>query len=300
MHTLGDVLETAARELRDLDEEMREDHTRALAKARELLSVIQQRSPAEVALAAHRQEPVSEETQARVHGVLARLHTGMPFAYATGMAAFRHLELAVDQRVLIPRPETELLVDHVLRLRAGAIGGVVADVGTGSGAIALALAQEGHFARVIATDVSVDALTVARHNAERLASQLRTPVEFRLGSDLEPVSDLKLSVLVSNPPYIAQEEAAALPDAVRDWEPALALFADDGGMARYRALLEGAPAVLEQGGWVVLELDSTRAARTAQLAAQVGEYTAISVHNDLTGRPRILLAQRRSSDQNAP
>ncbi len=299
-HTLGDVLELTARALRDLDEEMRPDHARALAKARELLSVIQQRSPSAVALAAYQQEPVSEETYARVRDILARLQTGMPFAYATGFAAFRHLELAVDQRVLIPRPETELLVDHVLRLRAGTLGGVVADIGTGSGAIALALAQEGHFARVIATDVSADALTVARHNAERLASQLHTPVEFRLGSDLEPVSELTLSVLVSNPPYIAPDEAAALPAAVRDWEPSLALYAEQGGMARYRALLEGAPAVLEEGGWVVLELDSTRAEHTAHLAAQLGLYTAISVHNDLTGRPRILLAQRRSSDQNAP
>jgi release factor glutamine methyltransferase len=270
-----------------------------MGKARELLSVVQQRSPSAVALAAHQHEQVTEETETRVRDVLARLTAGMPFAYATGFAAFRHLELAVDQRVLIPRPETELLIDHVLRLRAGVTGGVVVDVGTGSGAIALSLAHEASFARVVATDISAHALAVARANAERLAAVLRTPVEFRLGSDLEPVGDLKVAVLVSNPPYIASHEASALPAAVRDWEPALALYAEQGGMARYRALLEGAPTILEDNGWVVLELDSTRADQTAELAAETGAYGAISVHNDLTGRPRILLAQRRSSDRNA-
>jgi release factor glutamine methyltransferase len=220
----------------------------------------------------------------------------MPFAYATGFAAFRHFELAVDQRVLIPRPETELLVDHVLRLRAGVAGGIAVDVGTGSGAIALSLAHEANFARVIATDISTDALDVARHNAQLLRAQLRTPVEFRLGPDLAPVQELKLAVLVSNPPYIAHHESDALPAAVRDWEPSIALFAEEGGMARYRALLQGAPDVLEGGGWLVLELDSTRARETAALAAQVGAYTDISVHSDLTGRPRILVAQRRRDD----
>ncbi len=303
MRTLAELLESTAHTLRALDhvldDNMRTDLARARAKARELFAVVQQRSVSAVALAAYQQEHVSEETETRVREIVARLQTGMPFAYATGLAAFRHLELAVDPRVLIPRPETELLLDHVLSLRAGVSGGLVADIGTGSGAIALSLAQEASFARVIATDISHDALTVARENAERVAAQLRTPVEFRLGADLAPLEGMTLAMLVSNPPYIAPQESAALPAAVRDWEPALALYADEGGMARYRALLEGAPEVLEDGGWIVLELDSTRAEQTAQLAAQTGAYTGISVYNDLTGRPRILVAQRRRGKPNA-
>src|SRR5678815_376427 len=127
---------------------------------------------------------------------------GAPFAYAVGRAAFRHLTLAVDPRVLIPRQETEVLVDLVLEAEDGGRGTVV-DVGTGSGAIALALATEGRFDRVIATDVSRDALAVAEANAVFLRDDLRAPVDFLHGSRLAPVRDLRVRTVVSNPPYIA-------------------------------------------------------------------------------------------------
>src|SRR6185437_10594353 len=140
-----------------------------------------------------------------------------PFAYAVRRASFRHLTLDVDERVLIPRPETEGLVEQVLQL-SGGMGGTAVDIGTGSGAIALSLASEGIFDRVVATDVSLDALAVARLNASRLAGALRAPVEFRHGSLLAPITDLRAAVIVSNPPYIAYHEAAELPAGVRDWE----------------------------------------------------------------------------------
>lgn len=221
-----------------------------------------------------------------------RLKRGAPFAYAVGRATFRHLTLDVNERVLIPRPETELLVDEILRLCGGG-SGIAIDIGTGSGAIALSLASEGHFDQIIATDVSLDALTVARRNATALAGALRTPVEFRHGSLLAPVGDVRAAVVVSNPPYIAFEEAAELPGSVRDWEPALALLSGENGMAATAGILRDAAAVLEPGGVLALEVDTRRAVLVAELAAVDGRYEDIAVRLDLTGRERFVIARRR-------
>ena len=234
--------------------------------------------------------PAHAELCERAHRAAERLAAGAPFAYAVGRAAFRHLTLAVDERVLIPRPETELLVDEVLR-RAG-VGGTVVDVGTGSGAIALALATEGRFDRVIATDVSLDALAVARANAAAHAAALRAPVEFRHGSLLAPLAGERAQVVVSNPPYIAFAEAGELPTAVRDWEPALALFSGATGLDATATLVGEAGSVLESGGLLALEVDSRRAGRTAAIVAGCGAYGDVEVRRDLTGRERFVIARR--------
>jgi release factor glutamine methyltransferase len=232
---------------------------------------------------------LAEEAHA-IERALHRRLRGEPLAYAVGTAPFRELLLQVDARVLIPRPETEVVVGEALRLTADHPGGIAVDIGTGSGAIALALATEGHFDRVVATDVSLDALEVAAVNAKAVLGDAGTPIEFRVGADLAPLKALRARVIVSNPPYIAYDEAEALPRSVRDWEPPLALFAADGGMARYRALLEGGRDVLEPGGWMVLELDARRGQETATIAAQVG-YEAVTVKQDYAGRDRVLLAR---------
>jgi len=200
---------------------------------------------------------------------------GAPLAYATRVAYFRCLELFVDERVLIPRPETEHLVELVLR-ETGRAGGTVADIGTGSGAVALALANEGNYEAVVATDVSEDALAVA----------------FRRGVGVAPLLGSHVDVLVSNPPYIALEEAAELPRSVRDWEPVEALFSSGGGLAVTAALVRQAPAVLRPGGLLALECDSRRASRVAALVEEVGAYTAVRIEPDLTGRNRFVLARR--------
>ncbi len=262
--------------------------------ARTLIAAVLDRSWSALRLAEREHSTLSSIDVERVRDAARRLRTGMPLAYAAGTAAFRHLVLHVDDRVLIPRPETEIVVDHALRLMQGVSGGLAVDVGTGSGAIALALAQEGAFERVIGTDISADALAVARLNGERVASALRTPVEWRLGADLTPVHGLAVRLIVSNPPYIAFSEASALPSSVRDWEPPTALFAADNGMARYAELLRGAPSLLEPGGWIVLECDSMRAGETAALAERLGAYERVRVYDDLTGRARVLVAQRRT------
>jgi release factor glutamine methyltransferase len=260
----------------------------------EVLSALLLVGPAVVRERAHAGVASNDALLTRAREVASRLERGMPLAYATGTAAFRHLELLVDARVLIPRPETEIVVEHALRVCADRPGGVAVDIGTGSGAIALSLASEGHFDRVIATDVSRDALDVARANAERLSGVLRCPVEFRLGGDLAPVAGERVRLLVSNPPYIAHAEADALPAAVRDWEPVTALFAADEGMARYAAIVAGAPGVLEDGGWVVLECDARRAGRVAGLFDLPSNWEAVSVQQDLAARHRVCVARFRS------
>ncbi|HEX6314597.1 MAG TPA: peptide chain release factor N(5)-glutamine methyltransferase [Gemmatimonadaceae bacterium] len=219
--------------------------------------------------------------------VAHRRARGMPFAYAVGRAAFRHLMLRVNESVLIPRQETEVLVDLVLATRRS---GVVADVGTGSGALALALAAEGDFARVIATDVAADALAIARENAESLRPALKAPVDFRSGDLLAPLAGERLDVLVSNPPYIAYDEAPLLPRSVRDWEPAQALFSGSHGLSASRRIIQGGASLLCRGGLLALEVDSRRALQVAELVATNGAYRSIEVHQDLMGRDRFVLA----------
>lgn len=240
--------------------------------------------------------PPADEAVAHVRRVAARRAAGEPLAYCVGTAAFRHLELQVDPRVLIPRPETERVVEVALACVASRPGGVAVDIGTGSGAIALSLATEGRFDQVVATDVSADALAVARANAARVAARLAAghpmaPVVFKEGPTWVPLAGVQARVIVSNPPYIAYDEAKALPPSVRDWEPATALFAADGGMACLAALLAGAAAHLEPEGWLVLELDATRAAVTAALARDAG-LVAVEVLRDWSDRDRVLRAQR--------
>jgi len=216
---------------------------------------------------------------------------GAPFAYAVGRAAFRHLTLAVDERVLIPRQETELLIDLVLKAEKGGRGTVI-DVGTGSGAIALALATEGNFDRVIGTDVSRDALDVAERNAAFLRDELAAPVELVHGSLLAPVARVRAEVVVSNPPYIAFAELEELPPSVRDWEPPLALASGDGGLSATRTIIRDAVPILVSGGLLALEVDTRRASLVAEAVATNGAYTDVAVHLDLTGRERFVLARR--------
>jgi release factor glutamine methyltransferase len=221
---------------------------------------------------------------------------GAPLAYAVGRAPFRHLTLDVDERVLIPRPETEQLVDLVLSEMSNTLGGVAIDVGTGSGAIAIALATEGRFSRVYATDISRDAIDVARHNAKLCANFLRAPVDVLHGSLLGPLLDIRARVVVSNPPYIALAEAAALPASVRDWEPAVALFGGTDGMATTAQLVREAADVLAPGGLLAMEVDMRRASLAAELVLRERRFRSVRIELDLTGRERFVLARRQEKD----
>ena len=228
----------------------------------------------------------------RAAGMLAR---GAPFAYAVGTACFRHLNLVVDERVLIPRPETEVLVGEILErmeAKSDSSWGTAADIGTGSGAIALSLAAEGKFDRVIATDASLDALEIAKENASRSAAALNAPVEFRHGSLLAPITDEKVSVIVSNPPYVAFSEADALPSSVRDWEPPIALFTGHDGMRATAEIVRNGARRLTRGGLLALEVDERRASLVAELMMGHGAYTNVGVRLDLAGRERFVFGSR--------
>lgn len=281
------LIDTIARDFAEsamLDDETRRDAGR---EARLLAAAVLDLAPG--VLARRLDDPWSHADLERVRLAALRRVRGEPLAYSVGTAAFRNLVLRVDSRVLIPRPETEIVVDTALSLVRDCPGGIAVDIGTGSGAIALSLASEGRFARVIATDVSSDALQVARDNATRLSAEC-APVEFRIGSDLAPLAGLSARVIVSNPPYIAYAEAEQLPRSVRDWEPATALYAADNGMARYDAMLRGAALHLESTGWIVCEVDSRRAQLTLALATSFG-FDSTQLLRDLTGRERVLVAR---------
>ena len=265
----------------------------ALREARELLAAVHDMPRHWPTL--EQATPVSADEWGRALHAAERRASGAPLQYAAGRASFRYLTLDVDERVLIPRPETELLIDIVLDALRDEPGGIAVDVGTGSGAIALALANEARFDRVIGTDVSLDALAVARANATRCAKVLRASVELRAGSLLGPVPERPLRAVVSNPPYIAWEERDALPASVRDWEPTVALFSGSDGMAATARLVREAARSLGARGLLAIEVDMRRASLVAELVATAGAYTEVRVQLDLTGRERFVVARRREA-----
>ena len=204
-----------------------------------------------------------------------------PVAYILGTKGFRRLDLAVDRRVLIPRPETEHLVDAALGIPHGAR---VVDVGTGSGAVALALKDERPDLAVLGTDADPDALDVARANARRLAID----VDLRHGDLLEPVEG-PIDAVLSNPPYVAESERAALPPDVARYEPGLALFAGADGLDVIRRLV---PDAVQRGARLVaLEIGSTQAAAVRSLMADAGLHS-IEVLPDLAGHDRVVVGSR--------
>jgi release factor glutamine methyltransferase len=214
-----------------------------------------------------------------------------PLQYIDGTAAFRDLVLRVDARVLIPRPETERLVQAVLDWAEGRDRLSALDLGTGSGAIALALASEGRFARVVGVELSPAALELARENARETVPD--APVELRQGSLYEPVAGERFHVVVSNPPYVGEEERAALDPEVRDWEPAAALFAGEGGLDVLRPLVAGAAAHLEPGGLLAMEIGAGQGDAVRALVNATGAFGEPRVAADLAGRDRIVTAERR-------
>ena len=284
--TVSDALRDAARRLATVTNVPRSD-------AEELLSRLLGTGRGDLrGLGARALAPGERE---RLEQWLLRRLAGEPVQYVTGRAAFRDIDLAVDRRVLIPRPETEGLVEAVLEALAEARERwpqpAVLDLGTGSGAIALAIAHEWPSAAVTATDALADALDVARANAASL--RLTHRVTFAAGEWFEAVgSDERFEVIVSNPPYIARSEAAALPADVREWEPHAALFAEGEGLADVRAIVEDAPRHLVAGGLLALELSDSHAREVVAWLEGAHDWSDVELREDLAGRPRVLLARR--------
>ena len=238
-------------------------------------------------LFAHASDAVSPTDAARFDALVQRRVCGEPVAYLTGSRGFWTLDLAVTPATLIPRPETELLVEQALARIPADTAVRVADLGTGSGAVALALAKERPLAQLVATDASCDALDVARGNAQRNAL---VNVEFRHGDWLTPLLGERFDVIVSNPPYIADHDPHLDQGDLR-FEPALALSCGVDGLDAIRMIAIAAPAHLRAGGWLLLEhgLDQGPAVRT--LLRDAGFYGVKTVR-DLEARDRVTLGQR--------
>lgn len=215
-----------------------------------------------------------------------------PMAYITGSRGFWSLELKTDPRALIPRPDTETLIEAALKRVEPSSQATIVDVGTGTGAIALALASEREHVRVLATDISPDALELAKENAAALSLDER--VSFAQGDLLEGLGDFlppKVEMIVSNPPYIGEGERDELMADVRDYEPALALFAPEDGFAILRALAHQAYDRLAIGGHLLCEIGYKQGPQTQAHFEAVG-FKEVQIIKDLNGHDRVVVGTR--------
>jgi len=222
---------------------------------------------------------------------------GKPIAYLTGRKEFFALDFEVTPEVLIPRPETEVLVERVIRLARQSAGRIhsILDVGTGSGCIAISLARHLSDAAVFASDISPGALDVARRNAQRHGVLER--IEFRAGDLFEPWgAELRFDVIVSNPPYVAEADAARLPATVREFEPNLALLAGPDGLAVVRRLIAGAPQHLRPGGDLLAEVAFNQAAAVQGLLDGT-VWNGIVTYRDALGHERVVHARCAAAEQ---
>ena len=244
-----------------------------------LLHLMQQPAHARAWLITHDGDMLNAEQQARWGQLCALRQQGTPVAYLTGSKEFYGLNLAVDSRVLDPRPDTETLVDWALELMPEGQPVRVVDLGTGSGAIALALQSQRPSARVIAVDASADALAVARSNAARL----QLPVQFAHGSWLEPLNGQEpVDLIVSNPPYIRADDPHL---AALTHEPLSALASGADGLEDIRSIIEQAPAHLKGGGWLLFEHGWDQAEDVARLMRAAG-FGQVQHRHDLAGIAR--------------
>jgi release factor glutamine methyltransferase len=237
-------------------------------------------------------EPVTVRMVAHLDAMLARYRNGEPLAYVLGRWSFRHLDLAIDRRVLIPRPETEVVAGVAVDLaRALPEPIVVADLGTGSGAIGLALADElpTDGVTVWLTDVSDDAIDLARANLAGIGRRAAN-VRIATGSWFDALpADVTLDLAVANPPYVA-DGADDLDESVRRWEPHGALFAGPDGLRDIRTIVDAAPGRIRDGGWLVLEIGADQGAAVERLLLDA-DYADVSIRPDLTGRDRIAVGR---------
>ena len=273
VHTVADCLRLAAGALSARSESPRLDAELLLGKVLGL-----SRSSLIVAGS----EPLAADRRGAFEDLLAQRARGVPVAYLVGQREFWSLALKVTPAVLVPRPETELLVELALERLAATPGASVLDLGTGSGAIALAIASERPRAQVTGVDLSPAALAVAMHNAAALGLP---HIEWRMGSWFEPVPRARFDVIVSNPPYVAADDAAL---ALLAAEPTLALVPGPTGLEALSAIIEQAAAHLAPDGWLLLEHGSTQADAVVRRLARHA-FQHIRSHADPAGNPRVTL-----------
>ena len=217
-----------------------------------------------------------------------------PVAYIVGRKNFWTFSLEVNKDVLIPRPDTEVIVEEILNIAKKTVSTriKILDIGTGSGAIAIALACEIPHASVMATDISLTALDVARRNACSLGIQ--NQIDFRQGDLLEPVKGV-FDIIASNPPYIGAQEYEKLPKGVRAFEPREALLAGKSGLEFYEKLIYQAEGYLEKNGWLLLEIGARQEKDVRRIMETSGFYNNIEIRRDYAGLPRVIKARRKVS-----
>lgn len=282
--TIGDAISWGASTLDESDEigpHTRED---ALFLLRHVLKI----SRAEVHTSDER--PLTALQTKEFNALIRQRARGLPIQYITGLQEFYGLSFHVTPAVLIPRPETEHLVEATIARLQSQPSPRIADVGTGSGAIAVALAHALPNAQVTALDISPDALTVARQNATRNGVAER--IRFVESDSLAAVADEAFDAIVSNPPYIAQHERKSLPTEVRDYEPALALFAGPTGLEFYSHLIPAAEAQLATGGCLLMEIGHGQRDKVFSLLRHQ-DWKEIEFIQDLQNIPRVAVVQKR-------
>jgi release factor glutamine methyltransferase len=236
--------------------------------------------------------PIGEAQLTDFNQLISRRLQGEPVAYITGRKDFWSFTLEVNKDVLIPRPDTEVIVEEALRVCKSIDSAPIRilDIGTGSGAIALALACEIPAAQITATDISEAALALAQKNARALG--LENSIVFYRGNLFEPVAGI-FDIIVANPPYIGAEEYETLPAGVKDFEPREALWAGKSGLEFYEKIVYQAQSHLRERGWLLLEIGAEQQASVREMMESAGFYENIALRTDYAGLPRVIEGRRK-------
>jgi release factor glutamine methyltransferase len=241
----------------------------------------------------HYDQPLQQEERGRFKTLIRQRVQGTPTQYLTGKQEFWSLDFEVAPGVLIPRPETEHLVEAAMKFSAQFASPTIVDIGTGSGIIAIALKHELPHAQMYAGDISESALTIAKQNAETLLANGES-ITFYQGDLFEPFRDLSFDLIVSNPPYISAADYASLAPEVRDHEPKLALYAGEKGLDIYQRLVVQAPHYLNSGGYLVIEIGYGQKDDVVGMVAEHG-FAVEEIMKDYAGIERVIVAQIRHS-----
>lgn len=238
-----------------------------------------------VYLYTHYEAPVNQQERDQYRELIKRRVKGEPSAYISGVKEFMSLEFSVSPAVLIPRPETELLVEKALEILSIRQSGQVCDIGTGSGAIAVSIAYYAPYADVKAVDISAAALEIARKNADRHGVN----INFFQGDLLEPFEDEKFDLIVANLPYISEAEYQSLSPEIRLYEPELALLGGEDGLDPYRRLVLAASNHLKPQGYMLLEIGAGQGKAAQEMLTG---FVQVELIQDYSGHDRILLGRR--------
>ena len=238
-----------------------------------------------------REQSLTEHELQEFRRYIERRRSGEPVAYIVGKKEFWSLPFEVNKHVLVPRPETEILVEEVLKLCAGMKAGNlrILEIGTGCGAISVSLAHELKNAQIIATDISQEAIKVASRNAQ--INDVANQISFLSGNLFEPVSG-KFDIIVSNPPYISKKEYDCLPSGVRDFEPESALLSGADGTAFHKKIIKAGGIYLKPGGWSFMEIGAGQIEMVEYMLNESNLYDSIAFRDDYAGIERVAIARR--------